>query len=134
MKWNFKLAFPDTSGQWIDVVVFETIKRMKHALRMCGDKRYKVAAACCHIPHKTRRDKMVARIFLNCDRLSVETIVHESTHAARARQRINHRKINEEQLAEDTGRISEAIIACLWEKQKGIVKVHYPRKVMAEKQ
>lgn len=86
---------------------------MRRALTAIGHKSDNTEA-CCWQSNKPARDYIIAEMHFGADRLTLDSIAHESAHAAMQRARMLGLPPNsdafEEQVAVDTGRLTEACI------------------------
>lgn len=115
-KLSFRVNIHKRSTHWVQVHVWPTRAVMRGILTKVGHKSNNTEA-CCWQANKTAVDGCVAEIHFYRGGLTLETIVHESQHAAYHRAcQIGVPKDDpsfQEYVSEDTGVISEGIVAFL---------------------
>lgn len=114
---SFIVHFHKSSTHWVNVVVHTSAKTMRACLTRRGHKDSSTTEACCWQGYKPHKDGCIAEIHFATDLLTLDAIAHESSHAAWWRTVIigmqKEDERFEEWVADDTGRLTDAILAYL---------------------
>lgn len=113
---TFVINIHDVSTHWVNVILYPTRALIRRELTKRGHNSTQTNAACWQA-NKPGKDHLIAEIHLARTHLSYETIAHESCHAAYHRAVLIGVPLTaarfQEYVAEDTGRITDAILAML---------------------
>ena len=112
---SFTVNFHKDSSHWVSVILYPSRAIMRRNLRQLKDYDTSHTNAACWQAGKVGADSCIAEIHFAQDFLTLDTIIHESTHAAYHRSVIMGVKKDadnfQEWVAGDTGIIAEAIVA-----------------------
>jgi hypothetical protein len=112
---SFTIQFHKDSSHWVSVILYPSRSILRQTLRNLKDYDSSQTNAACWQAGKVGNDSCIAEIHFAQDHLTLNTIIHESTHAAYHRAIIMGVKKDapnfQEWVAGDTGIIAEAIIA-----------------------
>ena len=114
-RFSFSVNIHKNSTHWVAVQIHSTTAAMRACLTSKGHKDASHTDGACWQANKPGVDHCVAEIHFSRQLLNLETIAHESAHAAFHRVvllGVPYEHIDfQEFMAEDTGVITEAIIA-----------------------
>ena len=112
---TFKIDFHKDSAHWVSVVLHSSRAVMRRALNTRAGYDASNTNACCWQAGKVGSDSCIAEIHFGRDFLTLDTIVHESTHAAYHRAFVMGVKKDadnfQEWVASDAGIVAERIVA-----------------------
>lgn len=113
---SFELCFHKRSKHWVSVHLHSSRAAMRGVLTKLGRKSDDTNA-CCWQANKPGKDHCVAEMHFGRDYLTLLSIVHECSHAAHHRAVLLGIPADDEEfqeyVAEDTGTLADAFVACL---------------------
>lgn len=125
-RFSFAVNIHKNSTHWVSVQIHRTTAAMRSYLTKLGHKDSSHTDGACWQANKPGIDHCIAEIHFSKPLLNLETIAHEASHAAFHRAILigvpYEHKDFQEFLSEDTGVITEAIIAMC---DKNKIPVHY---------